>query len=44
MQAFPWIASAALVALVFVVLVCWSCLVVYALALPVGILVGYRRR
>jgi uncharacterized membrane-anchored protein len=28
----------------FVVLVFWSCLLVHALALPVGILLGYRRR
>jgi len=28
----------------FLVLVNWSCLVVYALALPVGILIGYWRR
>jgi hypothetical protein len=28
----------------FVVLVFWSCLLSHALALPVGILLGYRRR
>jgi len=28
----------------FLVLLCWSCLLVYALALPAGILLGYWRR
>jgi hypothetical protein len=28
----------------FVVLVFWSCLLAHALALPVGILLGYRKR
>jgi len=28
----------------FLVLMFWSCLLVYALTLPVGILLGYRRR
>jgi len=28
----------------FLALECWSCLLVYSLALPVGILLGYRRR
>jgi uncharacterized membrane protein len=36
--------AAGQVPMAFVVLVFWSCLVGHALALPVGILVGYRRR
>jgi hypothetical protein len=32
------------VPMAFVVLVFWSCLLAHALALPVGILLGYRRR
>jgi hypothetical protein len=32
------------VPIALIVLVFWSCLLVHALALPVGILVGYRRR
>ena len=36
--------AAGQVPVAFVVLVCWSCLLVHALALPVGILLGYRRR
>jgi hypothetical protein len=32
------------VPMAFVVVACWSCFVVHALALPVGILLGYRRR
>jgi len=36
--------AAGQVPMVFVVLVFWSCLLVHALALPVGILLGYGRR
>jgi hypothetical protein len=36
--------SAGQVPMPFVVLVFWSCLLSHALALPVGIVVGYRRR
>jgi len=36
--------AAGQVPVAFVVQVCWSCLLVHALALPVGILLGCRRR